>query len=82
VTAPEVVQLKQAPIKAIQPTEKTVEVAAVVTPPPAVELKPDVSRHRWRPRSANLEPAAVDRDARTAGFGRGLGPPLVQKRVL
>jgi len=43
VTAPEVAQLKQAPIKAIQPTGETVEVAAVVTPPPAVELQPDVA---------------------------------------
>jgi hypothetical protein len=41
VTAPEVAQLRQAPIKAIQPTGETVEVAAVVTPPPAVELNPD-----------------------------------------
>ena len=41
VTAPEVVQLKQVPVKAIQPTGEVVEVAAVVTPPPAAELAPD-----------------------------------------
>jgi len=36
VTAPEVVQLKEVPVKAIQPTGEEVEIAAVVTPPPAV----------------------------------------------
>jgi LPXTG-motif cell wall-anchored protein len=40
VSAPEVAQLKQVPIKAIQPTGEEVELAAVVTPPPAVELEP------------------------------------------
>jgi hypothetical protein len=38
---PEVVQLRQAPILAIQPTGQDVEIAAVVTPPPAAELRPD-----------------------------------------
>ena len=38
---PVVIQLKQAPIMAIQPTGETVEVATVVTPPPALELTPD-----------------------------------------
>jgi len=41
VDEPEVVALKQAPIMAIQPTGESVELAAVVTPPPAVELTPD-----------------------------------------
>ena len=41
VTAPVVVQLKQAPVMAVQPTGEEVELAAVVTPPPAAELKPD-----------------------------------------
>jgi len=40
-TEPEVVQLAKAPVMAIQPTGEAVETAAVVTPPPAVELKPD-----------------------------------------
>jgi hypothetical protein len=35
---PVVVQLRQAPIRAIQPTGDDVEIAAVVTPPPAEEL--------------------------------------------
>jgi hypothetical protein len=41
VDEPEVVALKQAPVMAIQPTGESVELAAVVTPPPAVELTPD-----------------------------------------
>jgi hypothetical protein len=41
VTEPEVVQLAQAPIMAVKPTGESVEIATVVTPPPALELKPD-----------------------------------------
>jgi len=41
VTEPEVVQLAKAPVMAVKPTGEAVEIAAVVTPPPAVELKPD-----------------------------------------
>jgi hypothetical protein len=36
--APVVVQLRQAPIRAIQPTGEEVEIAQVVTPPPPAEL--------------------------------------------
>jgi hypothetical protein len=36
---PVVVQLKQAPVMAIKPTGEEVELAQVVTPPPAVELQ-------------------------------------------
>jgi hypothetical protein len=39
VDAPVVVQLKQAPIRAIQPTGEEVEIAQVVTPPPPAELQ-------------------------------------------
>jgi MYXO-CTERM domain-containing protein len=42
-TEPEVVQLRQAPVKAIQPSGEEVEIAAVVTPPPAAELEPDTA---------------------------------------
>jgi hypothetical protein len=35
---PVVVQLKQAPLKAVQPTGEEVELAQVVTPPPAQKL--------------------------------------------
>ena len=40
---PVVVQLKQAPIMAIKPTGEEVELAAVVTPPPAQELAADTA---------------------------------------
>jgi hypothetical protein len=38
---PEVAQLRQATVMAIQPSGEEVEIAAVVTPPPAAELQPD-----------------------------------------
>lgn len=37
-TEPQVVELKQAPVRAIKPTGEEVELAQVVTPPPAAEL--------------------------------------------
>jgi len=40
---PMVLQLKQAPVMAIKPTGEEVELAAAVTPPPAMELKPDTA---------------------------------------
>jgi len=40
VTEPEVAQLRVAPVKAIQPTGEEVEIAQVVTLPPAEELEP------------------------------------------
>ena len=43
VDEPVVVQLKQAPVMAIQPTGEEVEMTAVVTLPPASELKPDTA---------------------------------------
>ena len=83
VTAPEVAQLKQAPIKAIQPTGETVEVAAVVTPPPAVELKPDVEPTVLAavlPQTSSLLPLIA-----MLGFlalGGGLALRSMQKRML
>ena len=80
---PVVVQLKQAPVMAIQPTGEEVELAAVVTPPPAVELQPDTAPTQLAavlPQTSSC--VAADRAVRTAGFGRSLGPRLVQKRVL
>jgi hypothetical protein len=43
VTEPEVLQLREAPVMAIKPTGEEVELAAVVTPPPAAELEPDTA---------------------------------------
>jgi len=36
-------EMRRAPIMAIKPTGEEVEIAAVVTPPPAAELKPDAA---------------------------------------
>jgi len=44
VNEPVVAQLYQAPVKAIQPTGQEVEIAAVVTTPPAAELEPDTTQ--------------------------------------
>jgi hypothetical protein len=38
---PEVVQMAKSPVMAFQPSGEAVEVATVVTPPPALELRPD-----------------------------------------
>jgi len=43
VSHPVVVQLKQAPVMAVQPTGEPVPLAAVVTPPPAVEMTPNAA---------------------------------------
>jgi hypothetical protein len=40
---PEVAQLRQAPVAAIQPTGEEVAIAAVVTTPPPAELQPDTA---------------------------------------
>jgi hypothetical protein len=83
---PVVLQLKQAPIMAFQPTGEAVEIAAVVTPPPAVELQPD-------PAPAPVQVAALELPQTAswlpliALFGvlalvGGLALRLVQKRVL
>jgi hypothetical protein len=43
VSEPEVAQLREAPVAAIQPTGEEVEIATAVTPPPAAELEPDTA---------------------------------------
>jgi hypothetical protein len=83
VTAPEVVQLKQAPIKAIEPTGDVVEVAAVVTPPPAVELQPDVEPTQLAavlPRTSSLLPLIAMLGL--LALGLGLAFRMMQKRML
>jgi len=83
VTAPEVAQLKQAPIKAIQPTGDVVEVAAVVTPPPAVELKPDVEPTQIAavlPQTSSLLPLIAMLGL--LALGLGLAFRMVQKRMI
>jgi hypothetical protein len=83
VTAPEVVQLKQAPIKAVQPTGEVVEVAAVVTPPPAAELKPDAQPTQIAavlPKTSSLLPLFAMLGL--LALGLGLAFRMVQKRML
>jgi hypothetical protein len=83
VTAPEVVQLKEVPIKAIQPTGEVVEVAAVVTPPPAVELRPDVEPTQIAavlPQTSSLLPLIAMLGL--LALGLGLAFRMVQKRTL
>jgi hypothetical protein len=83
VTAPQVTQLKQAPIKAIQPTGEVVEVAAVVTPPPAVELKPDTEPTQIAavlPHTSSLLPLIAMLGL--LALGLGLTFRMVQKRIL
>jgi hypothetical protein len=79
--APVVVQLKQAPVRAFQPTGQQVELAAVVTPPPALELVADAA-----PPLAVL-PATSSALPMIALFGLvalggALGIRMVQKRVM
>jgi hypothetical protein len=83
VTAPQVTQLKQAPIKAIQPTGEAVEVAKVVTPPPAAELTPDVEPTQMAaalPHTASLLPLIAMLGL--LALGLGLAFRMVQKRTL
>jgi hypothetical protein len=81
--APVVQQLKQAPVMALQPTGEEVELAAVVTPPPAVELQPDTAPTTL----AAVLPATASPLPLMALFGLlalggALGLRLLQKRIL
>jgi hypothetical protein len=77
---PVVLQMRQAPVMAYQPTGEQVELAAVVTPPPAVELQPDPGP------VADVLPATSSALPLMALFGLlalggALSLKLVQKRV-
>jgi hypothetical protein len=77
------VQLKEVPIKAIQPTGEVVEVAAVVTPPPAAELKPDVQPTEIAavlPKTSSLLPLIAMLGL--LALGLGLAFRMVQKRMV
>jgi hypothetical protein len=79
---PVVAQLRQAPVMAVQPTGETVEMAAVVTPPPAVELTADPA-----PTVADALPATSSALPLIAMFGLlalggAFGLRMVQKRAL
>jgi len=78
--APVVAQLKQAPVKALQPTGEEVELAAVVTPPPAVELQPDTALAAVLPATSSALPLIALFGL--LALGGALALRQVQKRVL
>jgi hypothetical protein len=84
VDEPVVMQLKQAPVMAIKPTGEEVELALVVTPPPALAIQPD---------TAPVETAAATLPKTASGFplialfgllalGAAWGLGLLQKRLV
>jgi hypothetical protein len=82
-TAPEVVQLKQAPVRAVRPTGEEAEIAAVVTQPPAAELQPDTEPTQVAavlPKTASPLALIALLGLLASGGVWALG--LVQKRVL
>jgi len=85
VDEPIVVQLKEAPVMAIQPTGEEVEVAAVVTPPPAAELEPDTAPTQLAAK-ATLPPTASPLSLIALlgllALGGAWALRLAQKRVL
>jgi hypothetical protein len=81
VNEPVVVQLREAPVMAIQPTGEEVEIAAVVTTPPAAELEPDTAEVAMAlPQTASPLPLLALLGL--LALGGGLALRLVQKRVL
>jgi MYXO-CTERM domain-containing protein len=77
---PVVVQLRQAPIRAIQPTGDDVEIAAVVTPPPAAELEPTQMAMTRLPETAS--PLPLIALLGLLALGGAFGLRLYQKRGL
>jgi len=79
---PVVAQMRQAPIRAIQPTGEEVEIAVVVTPPPAAELEPDTAPTQvamtMLPKTASPLPLIALLGLLALGGAWGLG--LVRKR--
>ncbi len=77
---PVVAQLRQAPIRAIQPTGDDVEMAAVVTPPPAAELEPTQMAMTKLPETAS--PLPLIALLGLLALGGAFGLRLLQKRGL
>jgi hypothetical protein len=80
---PVVVQLKQAPVMAMKPTGEQVELAAAVTPPPALEFKPDTAPTQTAavllPKTASWLPLTALFGLLALGGAWGVG--LMQKRI-
>jgi hypothetical protein len=77
---PVVVQMKKAPIMAYQPTGEQVELAAVVTPPPAVELQPEAAPAAVLP--ATSSPLPLMALFGLLALGGALSVSLLQKRLV
>jgi len=75
---PVVIQMRQAPVKAIQPTGEDVEIAQVVTPPPAAELEPTYMAATLPQTSSPLPLIAL---LGLLALGGAWGLRLVQKRI-
>jgi LPXTG-motif cell wall-anchored protein len=83
VSEPEVAQLREAPVAAIQPSGEDVEIATAVTPPPAAELEPDTAptqvAEMTLPKTASSLPLIGLLGLLALGGAWALG--LVKKRV-
>ena len=77
---PVVVQMRQAPVMALQPTGEEVALTAVVTPPPAVELQPDTAMAAVLPATSSMLPLIALFGLLALGGAFGLR--MVQKHVL
>ena len=77
--APVVVKMKQAPIMAFQPTGEQVELAAVVTPPPAPELQANAAPMAELPHTSSLMPLMALFGL--LALGGALGLRMVRKSV-
>jgi hypothetical protein len=80
---PVVLKLKQAPVMAIKPTGESVELAAAVTPPPALELKPDTppTQTAAATLAKTASPLPLIGLLGLLAFGGAWGLGLVQKRI-
>jgi LPXTG cell wall anchor motif len=78
--APVVMQMKQAPVKAYQPTGEQVDLTAVVTLPPPMELRPDVAPMTELPHTSSDMPLMALFGL--LALGGALSLRMVQKRVL
>jgi LPXTG-motif cell wall-anchored protein len=72
-------QMKQAPIMAYQPTGEQVDLAAVVTAPPAVELQADAAPMAELPHTSSVMPLMALFGL--LALGGALSLRMVQKRI-
>jgi len=77
-----VVQMRQAPVMAIKPTGEEVELAAVVTAPPAVELTPDPAPAPMAALPTTASPLSLIALFGILALGGALGLRVMQKRIV